>query len=503
MKCHCPACGRTTEIDPISLDFFGQLASAAAAPAQGALQEEEGAAAVAVRVINPGRVRESQSSTGQIADLPLPPPPPPKNPPPQCPRPSPSASPSPFRKPIPPHRRYKRRDKDLYTLAPPTVIRPITTVADIHVAKALLCSCRRRFLYVNVSRCSAWSPSSGIGMSAAHRRQRPSPSNPATSSLQIRPQPCTNDTVQHAATPPSAPAQTPSATPQAHPTAAGHSSPHSPTPEFTVGDALPTANPRHATTTPPLESVYTTNPRCSVSSPARPLPIVTTASPGRNRAFVAGRNPIPDFVAKTPSATAVAARKSRTPTHNNWCEQHFRPSSGRHLHQDQAQPAQRLPIQGPLRHLPRRRFPSGSKNSQATTCVHENETPAFPKSWIPQSPNVLAPPTATVPHPAPLRRGPRDQRRSHEAGDQQCKCRAFHPPTPHVRAVSGGYRRDRSYLFQHVADQSPGSDGFICARSLFPLVVSGCAQYSPCAPFLLFASLPPDDRVAGDKGGEE
>ena len=235
MKCHCPACGRTTEIDPISLDFFGRCVRCGAL-LKAQLQEEEGAAAVAVRVINPGRVRESQSSTGQIADL-LSRPLPPKKTAAPMPPPQPLGEPLAIPETIPPQEDTEAH-KDLYTLAPPTVIRPITTVADIHVAQELPPKYRRRFAVRERQQMLGMVTVFGIGMSALI----------AVGAIALKSRDFfiksaharTNDTVQPAATPPQTPAQTPSATPDA--TDAQPTDTPTQTPQFTVGDH-PTANP--------------------------------------------------------------------------------------------------------------------------------------------------------------------------------------------------------------------------------------------------------------------
>lgn len=68
MKCHCPACGRSTEIDAATLGFFARCTRCGVL-LKAQLQEEEGKGAVAVRVIQVGRVREGQTSNGTIAEL--------------------------------------------------------------------------------------------------------------------------------------------------------------------------------------------------------------------------------------------------------------------------------------------------------------------------------------------------------------------------------------------------------------------------------------------------
>src|SRR4051812_26106920 len=100
MKCHCPACGRTTEIDPATLGFFARcLRCGALLKAQ--LQEEEGPGAIAARVIHPGRVREGQSANGTTANLLCRPLPAPKTPAPPIAQ--PLGEPLPHPETLPPH----------------------------------------------------------------------------------------------------------------------------------------------------------------------------------------------------------------------------------------------------------------------------------------------------------------------------------------------------------------------------------------------------------------
>ena len=180
MKCHCPACGRSTEIDPTTLGFFARCVRCGAL-LKAQLQEEQGAAAVAVRVINPGRVRESQSSTGQIADLlsrPLPPkktaaPMPPVHPPS-----NPSANPSPFPKCLT-HKKIKSTKKTSTPFSPPPSPSPSPRSPTFRSPRNSLPSTDAAWLYVNASKCSAWSPSSASACPPSSP-SAPSPSNPAT-----------------------------------------------------------------------------------------------------------------------------------------------------------------------------------------------------------------------------------------------------------------------------------------------------------------------------------
>src|ERR1700742_1923035 len=72
MKCRCPACGRSTEIEPAMLDFFTRCnrCGVLLRPLfQNAKQDETQGTGLEVRVVPIGRGREGLLLNGQIADL--------------------------------------------------------------------------------------------------------------------------------------------------------------------------------------------------------------------------------------------------------------------------------------------------------------------------------------------------------------------------------------------------------------------------------------------------
>src|SRR5690349_4442804 len=72
MKCRCPACGRSTEIEAAMLDFFTRCNRCGVLlrpRVQGAEEQEAQDRALDVRVVPVGRVREGIAMNGQIADL--------------------------------------------------------------------------------------------------------------------------------------------------------------------------------------------------------------------------------------------------------------------------------------------------------------------------------------------------------------------------------------------------------------------------------------------------
>ncbi|MGN6367981.1 MAG: hypothetical protein ACTHN5_06950 [Phycisphaerae bacterium] len=222
MKCHCPACGRSTEIDPATLGFFARCVRCGAL-IKSQLQEEEGFKAIAARVIHPGRLRESQSSTGQIADLlsrPLPP----------------RAAPQPPGHPIQPMQPQEDTNDRLYALAPAPP-KPATTVADLQIPE-LPPKYRRRVALRERQQMLGMVTVFGIGLSALV----------AVGAIAIKSRDffvrharaTTNDIVQPLPDASQSPASSPADTPQ-EADAQSAETPNEP-PHFTVGDR-PTANP--------------------------------------------------------------------------------------------------------------------------------------------------------------------------------------------------------------------------------------------------------------------